>query len=110
MQKQGLFFDMYFVYILHSPCANMYYVGHTNDPSRRTDQHLKNHSKTFTGKYSDWELKALFEAGHSRSVAMKVENFIKKQKSRTLIEKLVDPEFSPSGILAQLVRAPYVRD
>jgi len=40
---------------------------------------------------------------------MGIEKFIKKQKSRTLIEKLITGgEFF--GILAQLVRVPHVRD
>ncbi len=41
---------------------------------------------------------------------MKIERFIKKQKSRILLEKLIDPNFEPSGFLAQLIRVPHVRD
>jgi len=40
---------------------------------------------------------------------MKVERFIKKQKSRSLILKLVEGK-ELSGELAQLVRVPHVRD
>ena len=40
---------------------------------------------------------------------MKIERFIKKQKSRRLIEKIVIGE-SLEGKLAQLVRVPHVRD
>ena len=36
--------------------------------------------------------------------------FIKKQKSRRLIEQLVDTDFIPTGRLAQLVRVPQLRD
>jgi len=44
-----------------------------------------------------------------QSDAMKIEKFIKSQKNRKLIEKLIaGGEFT--GILAQLVRVPHVRD
>jgi hypothetical protein len=49
-------------------------------------------------------LAAVFEAGATRSEAEKVEKFIKKQKSKTLVLKLINPEFQPNGKLAQLVR------
>jgi putative endonuclease len=40
---------------------------------------------------------------------MKIEKFIKKQKSRRLIEKLI-AGCELEGVLAQLVRVPQVRD
>ena len=64
---------------------------------------------TFTSKYRPWELVALFKVP-SLSLARKIENFIKKQKSRRLIEYLIDPKNIPEGKLAQLVRVPVVRD
>ncbi len=52
---------------------------------------------------------ALFECGKNRAIAMKIEKYIKKQKSRTLIEKMINgPELF--GVLDQLVRVPHVRD
>ena len=101
---------MYYVYILYSSEANKFYVGQSDQPQERYLQHVENDGKTFTGKYSDWKLKAVFQAGDTRAEAMKLERYIKKQKSRTLIEKLIDPSFVPNGILAQLVRVPHVRD
>jgi len=53
---------------------------------------------------------ALFECGMSESQATIIERFIKKQKSRKLIELLCNPSFIPVGKLAQLVRVPHVRD
>jgi putative endonuclease len=53
---------------------------------------------------------AVFEVSHSRGDADKIEKFIKRQKSRTLIQKMIEPGFTGSGILAQLVRVPHVRD
>jgi len=40
---------------------------------------------------------------------MKIERFIKRQKSRRLLEKLISGEI-PDGKLAQLVRVPQLRD
>jgi putative endonuclease len=42
--------------------------------------------------------------------AMRIEKFIKQQKSKKLIKKLIDPDFIPDGILTQLVRVPHLRD
>jgi len=41
---------------------------------------------------------------------MKLEKFIKKQKTKKLIDKLINPDFVLTGELAQLVRVPHVRD
>jgi hypothetical protein len=38
---------------------------------------------------------------------MEIEQFIKKQKSRKLIELLCRDDFTPAGKLAQLVRVPH---
>jgi putative endonuclease len=52
---------------------------------------------------------AVYECGSGRGDALKIERFIKKQKNRRLIELLISGgKFD--GVLAQLVRVPYVRD
>jgi putative endonuclease len=53
---------------------------------------------------------ALFECSEDLGAVRKIENFIKKNKSRTLLEWLIDPHNIPTGQLAQLVRVPHVRD
>ena len=70
----------------------------------RLEQHLSNSTDKYTGKAKDWILKTVFEVSSSEGDAMKIERFIKKQKSRKLILQLCDPEFIPTGTLAQLVR------
>ena len=94
---------MYFIYIIYSDCANLYYVGYTNDPKRRLTEHNTNPHNTFTSKHRPWLMKALFECGMSESRTLIIERFIKKQRSRKLIELLCDPHFIPVGKLAQLV-------
>ena len=100
---------MYFIYILYSKSADQYYVGSTNNVERRLDEHNNSPNVTFTSKHRPWMLMAAYQCGEDESSAVKIERFIKEQKSRKLIERLVqDGEFT--GILAQLVRVPHVRD
>ena len=73
-------------------------------------QHLTNSGDKYTGQTRDWSLRATFTVSNSESEAIRMERFIKKQKSRNLIEQLCNPDFIPSGNLAQLVRVPHVRD
>ena len=101
---------MFYLYILFSSRANKYYVGHSQDPWKRLIQHNENSGAKFTGKYSGWDLVAVFEVSINRGDADKIEKFIKRQKSRILIEKLIQPDFVGKGVLAQLVRVPHVRD
>ena len=101
---------MYYVYILYSATADKYYVGHSTDPWQRLQQHNTAEKNSFTSKFRPWELVALFEAGSSRAEALKIERWIKKQKSRNLILQLLDNKFRPVGQLAQLLRVPHLRD
>jgi putative endonuclease len=101
---------MFYIYVLHSDSSDMYYVGHTDDVQRRLEEH--NHSDktdTFTSKHRPWKLMAVFECSEERSMALKCERVIKKQKSRRLLERIVSGE-TLTGELAQLVRVPHVRD
>lgn len=72
-------------------------------------KHNTKEEGTFSSKYKPCELKAVFEAGTHSGVVI-LERFIKKQKFKKLIEKLINPEFIPEGKLVQLVRVPHVRD
>jgi putative endonuclease len=51
----------------------------------------------------------VFYVSEERGEAMRLEKFIKKQKSRKLIEQIINEE-KLEGELAQLVRVPHVRD
>ena len=101
---------MYYLYVIHSEIANLYYVGYTSDTQRRLIEHNNSPHNTFTSKHRPWVLKALFECGTSEPQAINLERFIKKQKSRKLIELLCHPHFIPVGKLSRLVRVPHVRD
>jgi putative endonuclease len=101
---------MYFLYIIYSESADLYYVGYTNDPQRRLIEHNTKPFNTFTSKHRPWVMKAVFECGESASEAINIERFIKKQKSRKLVELICSENFIPDGRLSQLVRVPYIRD
>jgi len=100
---------MYYIYILHSASCDIYYVGQTDNIDIRLQAHNSSDRNTFTSKHRPWRLAALFECGDSRSDAMRLEKFIKNQKSKALILKMISAE-PLSGVLAQLVRVPHVRD
>ena len=101
---------MLYIYILYSTSSDLYYVGYSDNPVRRLEEHNNSPKSTFTSKHRPWVIKAIFEGGNSSSEAMRMERFIKKQKSRKLIENLRNPDFIPRGELAGLIRVPDVRD
>ena len=102
---------MYYLYILFSTQYKYYYVGYTSDYRKRLIQHnTQDLFNTYTSKYRPWQLAAVFECGLEENEAIRLERFIKKQKSRKLIELLINPRFTPEDSLAQLVRVPHVRD
>ena len=81
---------MFYLYILYSSKADLYYVGYTDDIARRMVEHNISSEGKFTSKYRPWELKASFDVGMNRGVAMKIERHIKKQRSRSYIEAILE--------------------
>jgi putative endonuclease len=102
--------ESYYICILYSGSIDKYYTGFSTNPQKRLQQHLNNEKAKFTEKAKDWVLAAVFFVSNNSSEAMKIEKFIKKQKSRRLIQLLCNPSFIPEGQLAQLVRVPHVMD
>ena len=79
---------MHFVYIIYSISINRYYVGETAHLEGRIQQHNQGlYENASTKTASDWELFLSIECVR-RTQALKLERFIKKQKSRKFIEKL----------------------
>jgi len=64
---------------------------------------------TFTSKHRPWKLIAVFTASEDMATAMKIERFIKKQKSRAFIEKICSLAIVDLP-MAQLVKVPQMRD
>jgi putative endonuclease len=91
-----LFFKMAQVFILFSPIANRYYIGHTTEPlAERLRKHNSNH-KGFTGKFQDWRI-LYTESFVSKAFAYSREREIKAWKSRSRIEKLIATSEHPGS-------------
>ena len=80
---------MFCVYILYSEKSGKYYVGSTDDVQRRLIEHNELSENSYTSKFRPWKLMAFYEVGESRSLALKIEKHIKKQKSKTYIEDIL---------------------
>ena len=79
---------MYYTYIIFSSSADQYYTGHTSyTPTSRLAQH--NQGETPSTKHGiTWDLK-FYKSFKTKTEAIKFEHFIKRQKSRHFIEKLI---------------------
>ena len=93
---------MFYIYFIYSASSDIYYIGHSDNPWRRLIEHNTSEFQSFTAKHTPWILKAIFECGNSRTEAIKLEKFIKKQKSRKLVEAMIDSK-PLYGILVHLV-------
>ena len=78
---------MYYCYILYSDILDKYYIGYTQDLMGRLQKHLTNH-KGFTGRVSDWRI-VYYEAYNTKSEAYARERYLKRQKSRRYLERLI---------------------
>ena len=76
------------VYILYSPSADQYYIGHTENIEDRLFRHNNSGSKS-TKKTNDWKL-VYTELFATKAEANRRELEIKKKKSRKYIEWLVN--------------------
>ena len=75
------------MYILYSDSLNKYYVGACIDMERRLREHNIGHSK-FTKTGIPWKL-VYSEIFESLQEAQKRDLYIKRQKSRLVIERLI---------------------
>ena len=81
---------MFYVYIIWSDKLGLYYIGQTNDLSRRFNEHKTGLSK-FTSLSDDWKL-VYYEAYTSRKLAMNRETKLKPRARafQELIKRIVD--------------------
>ena len=99
----------FYIYIIYSVSIDRYYVGYSSNFWVRLDQHNSNSRDKYTGRAKDWELRSVFEL-KTASTAIKTERFIKRQKSRKLLERMCLENFVGEEILSEVVRVPHVRD
>jgi putative endonuclease len=87
---------MFYIYILYSKKSDRYYIGLTSNVYRRLEEHNNPpENKKYTAKHLLWELKIFFECSDSRGNGLLVERFIKDQKSRVFLEKLISEKGNP---------------
>ena len=92
-----LFDAMFYIYIIYSTKSDKYYTGMTSDVVRRIEEHNDpSRENKYTVKHLPWELKLFFEVSDIRGEALIVERFLKNQKSRTFLEKLISEKDNPS--------------
>ncbi|MBD3274042.1 MAG: GIY-YIG nuclease family protein [Candidatus Marinimicrobia bacterium] len=84
MKKKGIF------YIIYSKHRDKYYIGSTNDLSRRLSEHNRGHTKS-TRIATDWVLKFSREYD-TLELARKKERYLKSLKSRKIIERIIANE------------------
>ncbi len=81
--------DQFFVYILYSSSFDKYYVGQSENVEHRIAFHNDvTRNKIWTSRGIPWELKTVI-GFESKTEALKAEKFIKNQKSRKFIERII---------------------
>jgi putative endonuclease len=78
---------MYTLYILHSKTVDRYYIGYTNDLTRRLREHNRVKGK-FTDVGIPWEV-VYTESYNAKKDAMTREKYIKSRKSKKFIFELI---------------------
>ncbi len=84
---QDLFEMPFHLYILRSTTTGRYYVGHTENLTKRVYEHNNNRTPSIKNR-GPWEL-AYSERFETRSAASRREREIKKMKSRVWLEELL---------------------
>ena len=90
-------YDMYTLYIIYSKIIDQYYSGQTNDLNDRLRRHNEGRSLA-TKRGVPWELKKAVDF-ETRSEAMNAENWLKRMKSRKVIEKVIAGEIDLKEVI-----------
>lgn len=83
---------MHFFYILFSERKDRYYTGQTEDVENRLSKHNKGHSVA-TKSGIPWKLMKVIEF-ETKAEAIKAENWLKRMKSRKVIEQVIQGEIN----------------
>ena len=98
---------MFSVYILFSEEHDKYYVGQTDDLERRLLQHNELSENSFTSRYRPWVL-ALVIKVPDRTVAIKMERFIKKQKSKKYLSEVIASKARQEMLMQRFMENPIL--
>jgi putative endonuclease len=82
----------YWVYIIH--CRNnTYYTGYTTDVLRRYQEHLSGSAKCkYTRSFKPLKLAQCWQVFGDKTVALKMESFIKKMPKTKKIALILNPQ------------------
>jgi len=83
--------EAYYLYVLYSSSINQYYIGVSNNPEQRVQYHNTAH-KGWTRRGRPWGL-VYMKSFSSKRDAMKWEKWVKLQKKRSIIKKIIANEF-----------------
>jgi putative endonuclease len=78
----------YYVYILYSERIDKYYVGKTENLESHLSFHNSERNGIWTKRGQPWEM-VKFISFESSTLSSKAERFIKRQKSRKLLEEII---------------------
>ena len=81
----------HFLYILYSSKIDKYYIGRSQNPHKRLISH-NDYPKGWTSRGVPWKLVFVKEFPDKKDASF-WESFIKKQKSRDIIDKIISKEF-----------------
>ncbi|MGM0408933.1 MAG: GIY-YIG nuclease family protein [Bacteroidota bacterium] len=74
----------YFTYILFSEKLNRYYIGSSQNITKRLERHNAGATKSIKAGRT-WKI-VYFEEYNTKAEAMKRENYIKRMKSKTFVK------------------------
>ena len=80
---------MHWVYILYSKKIDKFYIGSSSNVENRIAFHNSAQNRIWSKRGQPWK-KVFQHEFETKKEALKAEIFIKKQKSRKFIQKLVD--------------------
>ena len=88
---------MHYLYILYSQKLDQYYSGQCQDIEQRLEKHNAGKSRA-THRGVPWKLKRAIEFPSKRQ-AIQAENWIKRMKSRKVIEKIISAEIDLKDVI-----------
>lgn len=88
---------MHYLYILYSHGLDQYYSGHSNNVDQRLEKHNAGKSRA-TYRGVPWVMKRIIEFPTKRQ-AIQAENWIKRMKSRKVIERVISGEIDLMDVI-----------
>mgnify|MGYP006448552633 FL=1 len=88
---------MHYIYIIYSKKTDRYYTGHSKNVNNRLVKHNKRHSAA-TKAGVPWQLKKKI-VFPTKPEAIKAENWIKRMKSRRIIEQIIQDKIDLHEII-----------